>query len=311
LVTGIGKPNETNIKDESKVFSKLADFIKGFRRGVYPTVYLPFAHPLLGLGGLEELLNLSNSPEDAYHNVARLIEELKSFKHIVDKKSFEKCLVIAEELLGGEAIGFVERYLTINTNLFMDILDFLYIRGSVYGSIEAYESSVIVFSMRLPHLSSRLLEAYQRCMKAESSGGSKRSDREIRKRKYGISRFFDNILVIVGAAAHTPATLGQLKFGRGRHASYTLYATPFTRALRHVIDSTFRVESYIEGLKRFTEFTIQSFLEGRDPIGIVKPSLELLNRYKHIGVESSERAAYNTINALWNLLSNMKRRGFI
>jgi len=306
LIKGDGVMNRTNVEDEDGVLRKLADFVLSFKRGSYSTVYLPFAYPLKGFGGVEEILNISHSPEDTYSNVAKLINELKSAKYVVHRESFEKCLEIAQELLNHEAFGFVEKYLTINAALFKDILDFLYIRSSIFGSQQAYESSILAYSTIIPRLSSNILEAYRRCMKAVVKG------HRIEKRKYAIARFFDSVLIIVGGAAHTPASIAELKFGRGRKESYTFYATPFTRALRRVIDSEFEVEPYIDSLKKFVEFVVESFMEKRDPMGVADyMSPRVLEPYTWIGVELDRKAIYNTVHALWSLLNVMKSRGLI
>jgi len=123
-----------------------------------------------------------------------------------------------------------------------------------------------------------------------------------------IARFFDNMLIIVGAASHEPFTINELnfeEFGRGRKPFYTLLETPFTRALKHILEMNTGVDKYVEAYKKFIEYVVRSYINEEDPDAIINSIINRMKEYERINVDVEVKILRNSIRSLWKLLNRI------
>lgn len=303
LIKSDGKMNKVSLSDEEGILRVLANFIRDFMKGTFSSIYLPQAYPLRGFGGLEVIFKVQD-PEQIFSMIKEIIFKImKSTEPLyAHEDTINKCLSIAKKTLSSDAkaLDFVITYFTINKGLFKEVIDILYSKGRIKGAWEAIETSLLE--------SEEYSRAYNECRRVKV--GSSKDDIAV-KRVYGIARFYDNLLIITGAASHEPSSFEEIKFGRGRRMPYTLCATPFTRALSYVLSVGEGLDVYIESYKGFIRRVVKGFIGGLDPEVIVNQCSNYLEQYKQINIDTDERVVRNSVRILWKLLSEIKRRGYI
>ena len=280
-------------KEEQIVRELLAEHVRGFISGRYNVVYLPQVLHLRGFGGLA--LVVAETPERTLSNLRRLILDIATLNDPipVHMESVEKCVERARVILGDEsqALGFAQKYLMINKEILREILRILYQDTKINGTISAFESLAI---------SEGLGKLYAECRKVKVGTSS------VSKRIQALARFYDNILVISGAASHEPRTIGELRFGKGRRASYTLFSTPFTKALYYILNDPSKIDDYIAAYISFTAYVVKSYIENIDFELVVKNASLRLEEYKQINVDTEDNTQLRrTILILWKLLDKI------
>jgi len=302
LIKSDGKMYKVTLRDEEeeKVIRKLADYLRDYINHRISEIYLPLAWPLRGFGGLRILTSRAKTSSEVYAILRELITEFAELSEPIftSIESIKKCMSVAREILGDEtrALDFVRKYLSINRWLFKEILGVLE-EGRIFGTIECMERLVMG---RIDYE-----EAYVECRKIRL--GENKND-TIAKRIQGIARFFDNLLIIVGAASHEPHSLGEKRFGRGRRHSYTLLPTPFTSALRYVLNTPSKIGDYIEAYNEFIRRTVDSFMKRIEPITATSIISSYLRDYRHINIDLRKERVITAVRVLWRLLEVLERR---
>lgn len=309
LIGGSGKMKETNVKNEDNIIKSLAKFVKSIWKGENQHIYLPIAWPLKGFGGLEEILNRNSQSLDSQEvltSMKKLIIDLINLNrpYIIHRETFDKCRDAAKEIMGeskGDVVlAFINKYFTINKDLFREVLNILYTKTRIKGVWEAIEISILRFK--------EYSKIYEVCKNIRV--GSSKDDTAV-KRMYAIARFYDNLLIITASAAHEAESFEELKFGKGRRSSYTLYPTPFTKALNYVLDKGVGVDDYVEAYEGFVRTIIEGYINKRSPEEIVGLCLDSLKQYKHIDVSTDEKVIRPSVEILLKILDEIQERGYL
>lgn len=290
---------KATLKNEEKILKVLTEFTYGLVRGAYTDIYLPPAYPLKGFSGLEVIF--STNPQQVFLNIKMLIQEMMRLEHpkYVHEPTVNKCIGAIKGILGdAEALYFVNKYLSINREFFKEILNILDYQGVINGAIGAIQISILRSKKSVDYE-----RAYTVC--GHVKVGESEEDIAL-KRIYAIARFYDNLLIIIGAASHEPSSLKELKFGKGRSMPYTLYATPFTKALYYVLSVGEGLDDYIEVYKGFVKRIVMGYINKKDPVEVSILCSEYLKQYEYIGVNTDERFVRNSMMALWRLLNEIR-----
>lgn len=291
-----GKMKEQNLTEEEvrELRNKLRTWLGALKRGE-GVAYLPFTAEPKGFRSAWLFLRSEEKAEDVYVKIKALIEEIAGLRVPIPihNKSIEKCIEITPLSKKDKAVMFTSKYLSLNRLTIIQILDMLAYYGGFGGTISLLQRAITL---------EKLDDVYEGC-KNVIVGGSKYDI--VIKRLHALARMYDNLFVILGAAAHEPIRYGEMRFHRGRSEPYTLLATPFTRGLQFVLTyaSTNDINDYVSALREFTSIVIRSFNEDLT-LATVKAKKALEN-YRHINLDISEDLLRRTMTTLRWLLSTL------
>jgi len=280
LVRGVIKSDgklRSSVKERLRyrreILEVLSKHISGFRQGTYSTVYVPPAYPLDGfVYQLKPLVVGSGSPEEVYARLVKLLRELQNLQAPFYSEGHRR---VASMLFGfARAYGrrvyhFADRYMAINRSTLIDIARVLAKHGSIPGSISA---------IKLSAEDKEYIDLYRLLYKIKV--GKHESDKLI-DRVYSISRVYDGVLVMSGAACH----YGVNRRLAERITSYILSRTPFTPVFMDVMFGNISAEEYVEAFKSFVECAVREY-----PASAYHATLrcaeKLAARWRRIGVET-------------------------
>lgn len=291
-----GKMKNQNLKQHEleDLKHKLRLWLENFRAGKGP-IYLPLTAELTGFRATWLFLQDKDSADAVYAEIKNLLEDLVKLEVPipVHRASIEKCVEAVSFHMMDKAATFTSRYLSVNRLTIIQILDLLDYLKKSQGVRELVEAAIVY---------NRLTDVYERC-KGIRLTVSKHDT--LAKRLYALFRTYDNLLVILGAAAHQPLSFREMKFHRGRSGSYTLFSTPLTRSLKFILTriSLSDVADYVSALRDLVQVAVSSVHE--DLVLASTRAKRVLESYRHIDVDTSDDIIRRTIVVVRHLLSTL------
>jgi hypothetical protein len=270
VIKGDGKLRERSREDRKEVMRTLSEHLKGFRRGSFPTIYVPLSYPLDGFENhLKPVLKNCKHSEEVYLKLATLLKELQSLKTPFRTGAYESIIEKIDKARpshGEKVYDFVDRYMVISRKTLVDIVRILNEHGSIGGCISAIESSFQE-------------QGYEDMYYLLDLRVGSHKDDTLRKRLYAIARLYDGLLVTLGAAYH----YDRGRRLRKRYSSYVLLQSPFSQAFIDLVLGSVSAEDYIKAFKGFIEHAVRL---STDPLEYaVSRCSEQLAEWRKIGVE--------------------------
>jgi hypothetical protein len=257
----------------------LADHVRGFKTGVYSTIYLPLAYPLDRFACfLAPLLQHS----DVYSAVTSILRELRDLRDPYRPRELNPGtrLCIETALLHDSSVHrFVDRYLAVNRATVTNIARVLLEQPCVEGSIEAMYKLL---------LEDGFARVFRECKSA------------LRKSLSKLATVYDALLVLLGVAHHyNPVEVVRVALGLGKR-SCLLRHTAFTQAFIYVMLGNFPVESYIEAYRALVECAVRLH---REPLGYTTQLCsEELGKWRHIGVDTDHNTVRELVRTIYALV---------
>ncbi|MGC8987979.1 hypothetical protein [Infirmifilum sp.] len=296
-------------KDINMVKARLIDMKGLYVRGHAKEIYLPLTADIRGFWGLKVIVS-EEAPSKVVKNFKGLVSDLamlepgKKLHEYTErtKRAIMECVERTKRLGGIErGLAFVNRYLYVNKDFIKDALATLVQEGKSEGSIGIIEALII---------DEGYMDVYKECGKIEV--GNNKTDK-LKKRITTLARFYDHVLVLTGAAVHLPRSPEELKFGKGRGKPYTLFQTPFTRALHFVLthhENPELVDEYVGAYVGFVGRVVEAFAR-QEPfeVAVVRASNYLDAFKESLPITNSspeDNVLRRSVLALWMLLETLR-----
>jgi len=312
IIKGDGKTNKSTIsvREEKEIKLMISRSLESLREGKSTKIYLPLTTSLEGLGGLSVII--SEEPSETINNFRQLIYDVVQWTYPIIQynestmKAISRCLEEAEILYRedkekGKGLAFVNKYLYLNKDFVKNAIELLIQEYKYSGSIAILKSLIV---------SDSYTDLYKRCGKIQV--GKSKSD-VLNKRFHTVARFYDNLLILMGAAIHEPRSPEELIRGRGRK-SYTLFVSPFAPSLRFIIThhDVPQIEDYlnyyVDAYTGFVGIVANDFfnreLFGRT-IAKVDEYLNMFKRKIPITVSPDDTSLQRSVSVLLKLLKNV------
>lgn len=285
-------------KEEQSVKERLISFISWYRDGRASDVYIPTTYSLFPFRDLYSFIANTESAADIYKRMEDMLKLLSIDRTPIiltpNTNAYVKCVEIARQTLNEEAsaLGFANRYLTVNRETFREILEhldlFVYVRGAS-SALEAIAVSKFRAEGRRNYV-----KAFISCYR----------ERAVRNEIHRIAALYESLLIFLGAASHMPLFLDDVE-GTAGDTMLTLHATPLTDALRLVLTYPEMLSSYINAYRGSVRIVVDTFFE-RDLsfVDATNRVSRYLGNYK-ISVNTEERFVRAFTASIWSLLESL------
>jgi len=276
-------------------------------------IYLPLAWPINGFGGLAVLLknidpdNYVSYIESVRQKLTSIIFDMSVLESpiLISKIAVEACSKVYYDTR--KLLLFANKFLAINKPLTLEIIDKLYEERAIEGTIGTIKESI--------KSDKEYYYIFKMCRKVDVRRGL-RGDIEasrrdsVEKRIHALARFYDNFLVLTGAAIYKGELEEEEMEGRRRGGkSYLLRFSPFTKSLKRAIEGSIRVDEYIEAYLHFVTFVVNRLDKASEDRRkeVIEEAKDILSNYKHIDVSIDDTAIKFSVNILYTLILNMRK----
>jgi len=304
-----------NIKSIELVKKIVLQYIEYYKEK--EKIYLPLAWPLNGFGGLAVLLknvdpdNYVSYIENVRQRLISMIFEMSKLESpiLISKIAVEACNKVYPDTR--KLLLFANKFLAINKALTLEVIDIFLEDKAIQGSISVIK--------KLIYKDNDYKYIFKVCRNVDVRRGLRgdieKSKRDsIEKRVHALARFYDNFLVLTGAAIYEGEPDEEQIEGKRRGGkSYMLRISPFTKSLKHAIEDSIKPDEYIEAYLHFVTFIINRLdkvlEDGRKEVieVIIEEAKDILRNYKHIDVLIDDTTTKFSVNVLYTFISNIRK----
>ena len=293
-----GKAEKERMK-EKQLETNLRSYLEKFRKGELEYVCVPFTTKVAGFKGLSILFGneseLSNVCEKIHELVNEVVFLAKSIE--VHGESVKSCIELASALNLPIGVTFALKYMTINRDLIYELVVKLIQRHSIRGCLLEIEDLIASEG-------EDYMELYSRCRSIKVGGNL------VRRRFYALSRYLENLFVILGIGVHDERPR-LYKVGKGRRESYSLVESPLTKSMKFLLESRIKdaIKLYIDAYKELSTCIIRGLMEGYSPHEVVARCSSTLGYYRKINVDNTLHLVENVTAAYLYLLKGLRMLG--
>jgi hypothetical protein len=281
LIEILKSPSNCSKTRRRALLANLADRIRGFKSGIYSTIYLPLAYPL---NRLECSLTLLLQSNEAYNILTSILKELQNLREPCRLREHSEiaqlCVKTASHY--DNVYKFVDKYLSINRTTMVNIARVLLEQPCIESSLDAICELI---------LENKLGSIFRTCKPI------------LRKSLTKLATIYDTLLILIGVASHyNPIEKAKIALGL-KHKSNILRRTIFTQAFIYIMLGAYPVENYVEAYKTLVECTVKLY---REPLGYVTHTCsEELEKWRTIGVEADTHIVEEHVRTIYALVNEV------
>jgi hypothetical protein len=293
-----GETEKERVK-EKRLEMNLLNYLEMFRKRELEYICVPFTTKVAGFKGLSILFGNKSELNNVCEKIHELVNEVVSLAKSIEVhgESVKSCIELASALNLPIGVTFALKYMTINRDLIYELVVKLIQRHSIRGCLLEIEDLIASGG-------DDYVELYSRCRSIKVGGNL------VRRRFYALSRYLENLFVILGIGVHDERPR-LYRVGKGRRESYSLAESPLTKSMKFLLESRIKsaIKLYIDAYKELSTYIIRGLMEGYSPHEVVARCSSTLEYYKKINVDNSLHLVENVTVAYLYLLKGLRILG--